>query len=130
LIFSSALHIYTLSRHCLLFVLQPPPPPHNSSVALTRQLVVISSVFEQGASYFGFISLLRHIKFKTSTHKFVWLKTLYFYKYYVRLSLRHESKSTLNVTSQLNNGIYRVFQKELYNFESLEKFIQRTYTTF
>jgi hypothetical protein len=26
--------------------------------------------------------------------------------------------------------IYRVFQKELYNFESLYKFIQRTYTTF
>jgi hypothetical protein len=24
--------------------------------------------------------------------------------------------------------IYRVFQKELYNFESLQKFIQRTYT--
>jgi hypothetical protein len=26
-------------------------------------------------------------------------------------------------------GLYRVFQKELYNFESLYKFIQRTYTT-
>jgi hypothetical protein len=25
--------------------------------------------------------------------------------------------------------IYRVFQKELYNFESLYKFIQRIYTT-
>jgi hypothetical protein len=26
--------------------------------------------------------------------------------------------------------LYRVFPKELYNFESLYKFIQRTYTTF
>jgi hypothetical protein len=26
--------------------------------------------------------------------------------------------------------LYRVFQKELYNFESVLKFIQRTYTTF
>jgi hypothetical protein len=26
--------------------------------------------------------------------------------------------------------LYKVFQKELYNFESLYKFIQRTYTVF
>jgi len=30
----------------------------------------------------------------------------------------------------LHGYIYRVFQKELYKFESVKKFIQRTYTTF
>jgi hypothetical protein len=30
----------------------------------------------------------------------------------------------------LMSYIYRVFQKELYNFKSVLKFIQRTYTTF
>ena len=30
----------------------------------------------------------------------------------------------------LTYSMYRVFQKELYNFESVQKFIQRTYTTF
>jgi hypothetical protein len=31
---------------------------------------------------------------------------------------------------KMYGSIYRVFQKELYNFESVYKFIQRTYTTF
>jgi hypothetical protein len=43
--------------------------------------------------------------FKTSIHKFVWLKTHYFDKHYVPLSLNHNSKSTLQVTFQINNGI-------------------------
>jgi hypothetical protein len=31
---------------------------------------------------------------------------------------------------QNNLTVYRVFQKELYYFESVQKFIQRAYTTF
>jgi hypothetical protein len=43
--------------------------------------------------------------------------------------------SGLHSVRDLSTGVrsdvkYRVFKKELYNFESLQKFIQRTYTTF
>jgi len=46
-----------------------------------------------------------HTLFKISIHKFIWLKTLYFDKYYDRLSLNHNSKSTLHIGSQINRGI-------------------------
>jgi hypothetical protein len=37
--------------------------------------------------------------------KFIWLKNLYFDKYYARLSLSHNLKSTLHIRFEINNGI-------------------------
>jgi hypothetical protein len=44
---------------------------------------------------------------------------------------RQTINMVLNITYPYRSKrLYRVFQKELYNFESLYKFIQRTYTMF
>jgi hypothetical protein len=79
------------------------------------------------------------------TLTFIFTKLCIVHKYYHSQWVNTHCQTQLYVTVMLHgvylpielynttgwiHSKYRVLQKELYNFESLQKFIQRTYTTF